>query len=144
MWFMLQPHERDSHSLPLTLIELPSTFAVCRLPADASLPSWANAGPFCSVTRTADELSIVCCQDAVPNAIPCERGWRGFRIAGTIAFSAIGILASLTAPLAAAGISIFAISTYDTDFLLVKEVDRIAAINALRNQGFTVTESVVG
>lgn len=116
---------------PLNLIVLDGTFAICRLGADATIPAWATAGQFFSITRTADELSIVCRQDAVPEGIVCERGWRSCRVAGTMPFSVVGVLASLTAPLAQAGISVFAVSTFDTDYLLVKEDDFEKAVVAL-------------
>jgi hypothetical protein len=80
----------------------------------------------------------VCRQDAVPKGVNCERDWRCLRVAGTIPFSAGGILASLTASLAEVGISLFAVSTFDTDYLLVKEKDFEAALNALRRQGHVV------
>jgi hypothetical protein len=117
---------------------LDDTFAIGRLGSDAPIPSWATAGDLVSITRTADELSVVCRQDAVPEGIPCERGWRCLRLAGTIPFSVVGVLASLTAPLAKAGISVFALSTFDTDYLLLKEEDLERAIDVLRRQGHTV------
>src|SRR6185437_6302828 len=104
------------------------TFAVCRLGADATIPPWATAGSFFSITRTADELSVVCNQDAVPEGVVSERGWRCLRVAGTMPFSVIGVLASLTVPLAQAGISIFAVSTFDTDYLLVKQAESKRAV----------------
>src|SRR5438093_11466986 len=116
----------------LTLTVLADQFAVCKLTPEAPIPAWAITGAFSSITRTADELSIVCRQDAVPEGAVCERGWRCLRVAGTIPFSAVGVLASLTAPLAEAGISLFAVSTFDTDYLLVKEKDLEAALDALR------------
>jgi putative acetyltransferase len=119
----------------LHFIELPDTFAICKLGSDAALPPWASTGDFLSITRTADELSIICCQDRVPGGIRCERGWRCLRVAGTMPLSAVGVLASLTAPLAEAGISVFAVSTFDTDYLLVKEMDLEKARDALRRQG---------
>lgn len=117
---------------------LPDLFAVCRLDPRAPIPSWANAGDFCSFTRTAEELSIVCRQDAVPDAVLSERHWRCLRVAGTISFSVVGVLASLTAPLAEAGISVFAFSTFDTDYLLLKEADLHQAVDVLRRQGHTI------
>ncbi len=122
----------------LTLIVLDGNFAVCRLEPGAPIPPWATAGDLFSITRTADELSVVCHQDAVPEGIPCERGWRCIRVAGTIPFSVVGVLASLTAPLAEAGISVFAISTFDTDYLLVKAEDIETAIDILRRRGHTI------
>jgi hypothetical protein len=128
----------------LALIVLDDAFAVCRLDSDAPVPSWATAGDFYSMTRTADELSVVCRQDAVPEGIPCERGWRCLRVAGTIRFSVMGVLASLTAPLADAGISVIALSTFDTDYLLFKEQDRERVIDVLRRRGHTVQSGTEG
>jgi acyl carrier protein len=122
----------------LTLIIMDGTFANCKLPADASIPAWATAGDFYSITRTAEELSVVCHQDVIPASTVCERDWRCLRIAGPIPFSAVGILASLTVPLADAGISVFAISTFNTDYLLVKEKDLDAALDALHRHGHTI------
>jgi hypothetical protein len=124
----------------MSLIVLEESFAICKLAGDATIPPWATASDFFSITRTAEELSIVCRQDAVPDDLPSERGWRWLRVAGTMPFSVIGVLASLTAPLAEAGISIFAISTFDTDYLLVRENDLAAAVDALRGQGHTIQQ----
>ena len=125
-------------SWQLALLVLDETFAVSRLSGDAPIPTWAHAGPFYSVTRTAEELSIVSRQDVVPDGVRCERGWRCLRVEGTIPFSAVGVLASLATPLAEAGVSVFAVSTFDTDYLLVKENDLAAAADALQRQGHTV------
>lgn len=121
-----------------TLIVLPDTYAVCRLSSAASIPVWAMEGEFFSITRTAQELSIVCRQDVVPEAIQCERGWRCLQLAGPIPFSVVGVVASLTVPLAVAGIGVFVLSTYDTDYLLAKQRDWTAAVDVLRRQGYTV------
>ena len=72
---------------------LPDAYAVCRLRPDASIPAWATEGAFCSITRTSAELSIVCSQDAVPETIPCERGWHCLQLAGPIPFSVVGVVA---------------------------------------------------
>ena len=125
-------------SWQLALLVLDETFAVSRLSGDAPIPTWAAAGSFFSVTRTAEELSVVSRQDLVPDGVRCERGWRCLRVAGTIPFSAVGVLASLATPLAEAGVSAFAVSTFDTDCLLVKENDLAAAVEALQRQGHTV------
>jgi hypothetical protein len=122
----------------LTLIVLDGTFAICKLPADVLIPAWTTAGDFYSITRTDEELSVVCRQEAVPEGVVCERDWRCLRVAGSIPFSAVGILASLTTPLANAGISVFAVSTFDTDYLLVKEKDFDAALDALKRCGHTI------
>ena len=102
---------------------LPGTLAICRLRASDRIPSWAlelHEG-FVSITRTPDELSIVCPQEAVPPDTEVEEDWRALVIPGPIPFEATGVLAALTVPLAEAGIPIFAISTYDTDYVLVRE-----------------------
>jgi GNAT superfamily N-acetyltransferase len=130
--------ERICHSRRWTLTRLNDTFAVCRLSGDASIPTWAAAAGFFSITRTADELSVVCRQDVVPEDIRCERGWRCMRVEGTIPLSFVGVLASLTTPLTEAGISVFAISTFDTDYLLVKEKDLSPTVEALHRQGHSV------
>jgi hypothetical protein len=122
----------------LTLILLDNNIAICRLSSDASIPPWATAGEFFSITHTSYELSIVCRQDAVLDGILCGRGWRCLRVAGTIPFSVVGILASLTAPLAKAGITVFAVSTFDTDYLLVKQMDLEGAVAALRQEGHII------
>jgi hypothetical protein len=119
---------------PLTLIVLPGCYAICRLAADAPWPEWA-AGEFVTMSRTAEELSIVCAQDAVPAGVRCEPSWRCLRVAGTLDFAAIGVLASLVNPLAEAGVSVFVVSTFDTDYLLVKEHDFERACAALRRCG---------
>src|SRR5688572_16837698 len=98
-------------------------------------PEWPR-GAFLSITRTPDELSIVCDESSVPDDVIAERGWRAFQLEGPIPFDVTGVAASLTAPLAADGISVFLISTYDTDWLLVKESVRGRAIAALRSAGF--------
>lgn len=119
----------------LTLTLLPETLAVCRLAPDAPLPDWAVAGPFFAVTRTRDELSVVCQQEQIPDGVTCQPGWRCLQVAGPLNFSLTGVLASLALPLAQAGVSIFALSTYDTDYLLVSETALDAALAALRNAG---------
>lgn len=95
--------------------------AVCRLPADAPVPDWARdaAGPLLSITRTERELSIVVAQAAVPLGVQADGGWRAMAVRGPLPFHLVGILASLATPLADAEVPIFAISTHDTDWLLV-------------------------
>ena len=113
----------------LTLVLLDGRFAVCRLAPGDEVPAWATGGALTSVTRTPAELSVVSAESAVPEGTRCERGWRAFQIEGPLDFGLTGILASVLAPLAEAGVSIFAVSTFDTDYVLVKEenVERAAA-----------------
>jgi hypothetical protein len=124
----------------LTLALHDDYFAVCRLEPSAAIPSWATAGDLWSITRTSDELSVVCRQDHLPEGICCERGWRCLRVAGTIHFAVVGVLASLIVPLAEAGITVFALSTYDTDYLMVKEETLSRAMDVLRRHGHAVNE----
>ena len=119
----------------LRLVVLPDLYAVCKLDKNTAVPSWAWSGEFCSVTRTADELSVVCQEHLVPKGIRCERSWRCCRVAGAMEFSMVGVVASLVAPLAQAGLSVFVVSTFDTDYLLVKSTDMDAATAALRRAG---------
>jgi hypothetical protein len=126
----------DMHRLTLVVVE--GAFALCRLEAKAPLPSWATAGPLYSITRTKEELSIVCRQDQVPQGVPGESDWRCLRVEGVMPLSVVGVLASLTLPLAEEGISIFALSTFDTDYLLIKQDVWDRATNALRRHGHVV------
>jgi len=92
-----------------------------------------------SIVRTEDELSIVCEQHLVPAQIKAERNWRAFKVQGPLEFTQVGVLAALAQPLAQAGVSIFAISTFDTDYVLVKEQSLDQAVHVLRQSGFTVS-----
>jgi hypothetical protein len=125
------------HQLHLT--PLPGTYAVCRLAPDEPLPEWATRGDFITITRTGGELSVVCPEGAVPEGVRREAGWRCLGVVGTLDFSLVGVLASLVVPLAEAGVSVFAVSTFDTDYLLVRETDLGRATIALRDAGHTVS-----
>lgn len=116
--------------MSLRLAVLPGRLAVCRLPPEDAIPGWASAAGFSSVTRTRDELSVVCAEAAVPADVRCERGWRSLVVAGPLDFGLIGVIASLAEPLARAGIPIFVLSTFETDYLLVKEA-RLAEAGAV-------------
>jgi hypothetical protein len=122
----------------LTLELVAGSYAVARLDAADPVPGWAGAGLFVSITRTDAELSVVCPQEAVPAAVPAERGWRCLRVRGPLGFGMTGILASLAGPLAASGVSIFVVSTYDTDYLMLQERDLDRGIDALSRAGHTV------
>jgi uncharacterized protein len=123
----------------LRLSTIGGTFAVCRLPPDAAEPAWVR-GAFTSITRTPDELSIVCVADAVPADVQAEEGWRLLRIEGPIPFEVSGVAAALIAPLAAAEISVFLIATYDTDYLLLKEDVFEKATTILREAGHVIAQ----
>ena len=123
----------------LTLTLLEETFAVCRLPCDAPIPEWADVGPFASITRTREELSVTCLQRGMPDDIQAERDWRCLKVEGPFDLaSTIGVMAALAVPLAEAGISLFVVSTYDTDYLLLKERQLTPAVEVLSAAGHTV------
>jgi hypothetical protein len=122
----------------LNLVLLPGTFAVCRLPTGAAVPAWAAAGDLVSITRTRDELSIVCPQDAVPEGVHCTRGFCCLRVAGTLDLGLVGVLAALVVPLAGAGVSVFPLATFDTDYLLLREADLPRATQALQAAGHAI------
>lgn len=123
--------------LPLELLE--DTLAVCRLPPDAPVPAWTeHSRRFLTTSRTGEELSITAVQRAVPAGVRCERDYRALRVRGPLPLDLIGILAAIADPLAEAGLSIFAISTYDTDYVLVKAPDLAAAVAALERAGHRV------
>lgn len=119
----------------LRLRETPWQLAVCRFPTDSPLPVWVlhSETQFWSITRTPHELSVVCAEDDLPPSVESEveRDWRAFEVVGPLAFGLTGVVSGLTAPLAEAGIGVFVISTYDTDYLLVKAVDHVRAFGLL-------------
>ena len=126
--------------LPLEL--LPDTLAICRLDPGAPVPSWtAGPSPFLTLSRTADELSITILQSTVPAGVACERDYRAVRVRGPLPLDLVGILAAIADPLAAAGLSIFAISTYDTDYVLVKARELDVALQVLRQAGHRITHT---
>jgi hypothetical protein len=116
----------------------PGTFAICRLEPNAPVPAWVPRAVFSSITRTDTELSIVCAQDAVPPGVRAERGWRLVGVQGPLDLSMVGVLAGLATPLAAAGVSIVAIGTFDTDYVLVRDGDLPRAVDALAAAGYAV------
>lgn len=122
----------------LTLEVLPDTLGVCRLDTKQGIPPWVYQGGFFSITKTKEELSIVCCEKNIPEDVLCERGWKTFKVQGTLDFGLVGILAKLTTALAEAGLGIFAISTYNTDYILVKAEDFDCAVDTLRNDGHKI------
>jgi hypothetical protein len=122
----------------LDLDLLPGEYAICRCAAGAPLPAWVPRNGFVSVTRTFTELSIVCVADAVPATAKREGPFRILAVRGPLDFGLVGVMASLTSPLATAGVSIFAISTFDTDFVLVRAADAARAAQTLRHAGHHV------
>jgi hypothetical protein len=122
---------------PRRIFVLEGRLAVCRLPPDAPWPK-VLAGPLVSITRTVEELSIVCLTGQAPPEARVEDGWRALQLQGPIPFEEIGVLSALAAALAAAGLSVFALSTFDTDYLLVREAALESAVEALGEAGYTV------
>lgn len=122
----------------LTMKLLKEKFGVCRLEKNDLIPEWAKNSDFFSITKTLDELSIVCSQDSIPDDIKCEKDWRILKIEGPLDFSLIGILAPIATILAEKGISIFAVSTYDTDYILVKNKDIDNAVEALVKENYEI------
>jgi len=120
---------------------LPGKFGVCRLPADAPIPAWSQTGPLSSITRTNEELSVVCPEESVPPQQAFEGGWTCLKLEGPFSFSEVGILAAFIDPLRDEGVPIFAISTYDTDYVLIKEGHRRTALDALRKAGHELIPS---
>jgi uncharacterized protein len=115
---------------------LDAPLAIARLDPDARVPAWASLDtPLSCITRTPSELSIVCADECVPAEVRCERGWRALAVEGQLDLSLTGVLASLATPLARAGVAIFAISTFDTDYVLVREAQLELAVAALRGAG---------
>ena len=112
--------------------------AIARLEAGSAVPAWALAGGFFSITRTPDELSVVTEHTRIPSGVPADGGWCALKVEGPLPLSAVGVLHSITGPLARAGISIFAVSTHDTDYLLVKAEAMERAVQALSAAGHTV------
>jgi hypothetical protein len=125
---------------PLALTLLPYRLAICRLAPGAAIPAWATAGPFFSITRTPDELSIICEPTAVPAGVRHESGCRAFKVAGPLDFALTGVLTSIAKALAEAGISIFALSTFDTDYVLMKNERVEDAVRALEAAGHQVNQ----
>ena len=122
----------------LTLTVLPESFAICRLSVDEAVPEWAMLGEFVSITHTSDELSIVCAEENVPSDVKADRGWRALKVEGPLDLALTGILASLAQPLAKAQINIFAVSTFDTDYLLVTGYNLFRACEVLQQAGHTI------
>jgi hypothetical protein len=124
--------------IQLKLSMTDETCSVCRLSADEGIPHWVPAAGFVSITRTADELSVVCVSGSVPPSVRAEHGFRILMIDGPLDFSLTGILSAVAGPLAEAGISIFAVSTYDTDYVLLKAKALTQAVAVLQAAGHFV------
>ena len=133
-----QPSPRQAPSRCLTLDLLPGKLSICLLSPDSAIPQWALDSSFFTVSRTAEELTLIVPEGQVPREVKSEKHFRAFRVKGPLEFSAIGILASLAGPLAEAGLSIIAFSTYLTDYILVRQKDLETAVITLQGCGHAV------
>ena len=122
-----------AHRLQLNV--LTARLAVCRLDGAATIPTWADGPGFVSITRTGEELSVVCPEDRVPSDVRSERGYAAIGVEGPLAPDLVGVLVSLAMPLAEAGIPIFVVGTFDTDYLLVRDASLERAATVLRAAG---------
>ena len=122
----------------LRLSLLVGHMSVCRLEPTSEVPDWAITGGLFSITRTTDELSVVCPEGDALEGVRCEGGWRVLKLEGPFEFSEVGVLASVTVPLAEASVGVFAFSTFDTDYVMVKDEQLESAVAALRGRGHEV------
>lgn len=120
---------------------LAGRLSVCRLPAEAPWPNRVGSSSLFSVTRTAHELSVVCAAGEEPAGAVVEPGWRSLEVAEPLDFGMVGVMAGITGCLARAGVSVFVISTYDTDYVLVREQDLDAAVMWLAGDGYPVSQT---
>jgi hypothetical protein len=124
--------------LQLSLLE--EVYGICVFKNDAAIPEWTAAASFCSITRTQKELTVVCPQNTIASDCECDSDWRCFRIDGNFDLNQIGIISSLAAPLAQADISIFVVSSYDTDYILVKGENVEQAVTVLSDNGHLIVK----
>lgn len=123
----------------MILKRLDGDYAIARLDAGAAFPVWADGSGFVSISRTDDELSIVCLQSRIPEPVKQDRDWTCFKFQGPFAFDETGVVLSVIKPLSENKIGIFVVSTFDGDHLLVKTVDAAASISHLIAVGHTIT-----
>jgi len=123
----------QSHALKFSIVS--GSYAVCQLPADASIPDWLPSSGFISITRAVDELSVVCSSDSVPTDVKAERSWACLELHGPFPFSMTGVLTSFLQPLGNAAVPIFAVSTFNTDYVFVPAKNVDAALQVLQNAG---------
>jgi hypothetical protein len=126
--------------IAIELRVLDGEYAVWKLPPGAAFPDLAEDDGLQSVTRTAAELSVVARADQAPAGIPVERGWSALEVAGPLAFELTGVLAAIASPLAEAAVPIFVVSTFDTDYVLVRTAHLDRAVGALEAVGHSVTK----
>lgn len=125
----------------IALRHAPGRLSVCQLPAGAPWPTPTRADSMFSVTRTAQEISVVCDEDEAPAGAEVEAGWSCLEVVGPLDFQMVGVLAGLTRCLANAGVSVFVVSTYDTDLILVRERDLMRSMEELTSAGYVFESS---
>jgi uncharacterized protein len=124
----------------MNLILLNNKYSIYKFNKESVLPAWIYSSDFYSITRTKEEISVVAVQtDLVSDDFICNRDWRIIKVAGQLDFSLVGIIADLSAVFKKKNISIFTVSTYDTDYILVKHKDLNAGIQALTENGHTIS-----
>lgn len=128
-----------SEGTPVVFSVLEDKYCTAKLPADAPIPDLPQTDGLLSITRTDEELSIVCKESVAPEAGEIERNWRVIKVAGPLEFALKGVLVSLLKPLAEASVSVFALSTFDTDYILVQQYHLAAALEALQLAGHRMT-----
>lgn len=134
--------EPSTRPVRLPLVAMPDTLAICPLAPTGPVPAWASPDSgFVVLTRTATERSVVVTQRRAPAAVTCERDYRPVRVQGALPLDLTGIVAAMTQPLAEAGVSLFALSTYETDYVLVKTADLPRAVRAWRAAGHEVSDA---
>ncbi|MBE6024379.1 MAG: ACT domain-containing protein [Cellulosilyticum sp.] len=127
--------------MQLTLKLMEGHYGVCRLEPKSIIPTWCQQGEFFSVTKTMDELSIICLETYIPEDVQVEKEWCILKIVGPLDFSLVGILSKISQLMAECKISIFALSTYDTDYILIKQAKITEAIQALKTAGYHIISS---
>jgi uncharacterized protein len=120
---------------PIHFSVLEGKFCMAKLPPGSDLGSWSSGGAFCSTTCSDEEISIVCIEDTAPPFAEIERNWKGLKVQGPLDFALQGVLLSLLQPLSDAGIAVFVLSTYSTDYIFVKQYHLQKAIEALQAVG---------
>lgn len=124
----------------LTLLE--DSYSICKFPPQSQIPAWALQSDVFFLSKTADELSVICSSAYVPVEISCNVGWCCFRVDGDLEFEQVGVVASVSSPVADAGISLFLVSTHDRDYVLVHERTLEHVIRIYRQSGFVVNLTV--
>ncbi len=124
----------------MNLLVLNKTYAIYKFDSKSDLPGWIFSSDFYSVTKTADELSVVTVQnDSSPDSISCNKDWRIIKVIGPLDFTLVGLITEISAILSKERIPIFTISTYDTDYFLVKQTDLDGAVSALQRNKYSIS-----